>query len=258
MTGPALVGVAHGSRNPAAQQTTRALARQVSRLAPNLDVRVAFLQHGEVPLADELSAAGPEPVLVPLLLSTGYHVTADIAAAARAAGALVAPPLGPDQLLVTALTARLAAAGVPAGTPVVLAAAGSSDPQAARDVARQAELLAAELGVPVEPAFASAAEPSVETAIDALAARAGGPVAVATYLMAPGDFYDQLQKSAAGWVTAPLGDHPAVGGLVVDRYRVAVRAPANQLRPGCGRAAAGLRPGCGRAAAGLRPGCGRG
>ncbi|MGO9078037.1 MAG: sirohydrochlorin chelatase [Streptosporangiaceae bacterium] len=224
MTGPALVAVAHGSRNPVAQETTRALARQVTRLAPHLDVRVTFLQHGEMSLAAGLAAAGAGSVVVPLLLSAGYHVTADITAAAQAAGAVAAPPLGPDQLLATALAVRLAEAGVPAGTPVVLAAAGSSDRQAAQDVARQAELLSAELGVPVRPAFATAAEPSVESAVDALQAQSGGPVAIAAYLMAPGDFHDRLQKTAAGWITAPLADHPAVAGLVVDRYRVAAKA----------------------------------
>jgi len=224
VTGPALVAVAHGSRNPVAQQTTRALARQVTRLAPHLDVRVTFLQHGEMSLAAGLAAAGPGSVVVPLLLSAGYHVTADITAAAQAAGAVAAPPLGPDQLLATALAVRLAEAGVPAGTPVVLAAAGSSDRQAAQDVARQAELLSAELGVPVRPAFATAAEPSVESVVDALQAQSGGPVAIAAYLMAPGDFHDRLQKTAAGWITAPLADHPAVAGLVVDRYRVAAKA----------------------------------
>ncbi len=224
MTGPALVAVAHGSRNPAAQESSQALGRQVRRLAPNLDVRVAFLAHGEVALAGELDAAGAEPVLVPLLLSAGYHVSTDLAAAAQAAGARLAPPLGPDELLARALAARLAQAGVPAGTPVVLAAAGSSDPQAAKDVARQAELLSAELGAPVEPAFATGPPPSVADAVAELAAGTGRPVAVASYLLAPGEFHDRLHRAGAAWVTAPLGDHPAVAGLIVDRYRVAARS----------------------------------
>ena len=226
MTGPALVAVAHGSRNPAVEDSTRALARQVTRLAPHLDVRVAFLAHGAMALADELDAAGADPVLVPLLLSTGYHVTADLAAAAQAAGARLAPPLGPDELLARALAARLAQAGVPARTPVVLAAAGSSDPQAAKDVAQQAGLLSAGLGAPVEPAFATGAPPSVPDAVRELATATGRPVAVASYLMAPGEFHDQLHRAGAAWVTAPLGDHPAVAGLIVDRYRVAVRGAA--------------------------------
>jgi uroporphyrin-III C-methyltransferase / precorrin-2 dehydrogenase / sirohydrochlorin ferrochelatase len=48
---------------------------------------------------------------------------------------------------------------------------------------------------------------------------------VATYLLAPGHFHDQLQRAGARWVTAPLGGHPALAGLVIDRYRVASRRP---------------------------------
>ena len=223
MSRPALLAVAHGSRNPAATDVISALAGQVRRLAPMLDVRFAFIGHAEPTLPDELGAAGSNAVIVPLLLSSGYHLSADIADAADSAGALVAGPLGPDDLLLTVLTARLAEAGVPAGTPVVLSAAGSSDPAAADSVRRQADLLAAERGVPVIAAFATAAEPTVPSAVADLRNRTSGPVAVASYLLAPGYFQDQLSDSGADWVTEPLGSHPALAGLVIDRYRTAVR-----------------------------------
>jgi sirohydrochlorin ferrochelatase len=224
MSSPALLAVAHGSRDPAATDVVRTLARQVRRLAPVLDVRVAFLGHAEPSLPAELDAAGANTVVVPLLLSAGYHLSSDISGAASSAGARVAGPLGPDELLLTALTARLAEAGVPAGTPVVLAAAGSSDPAAAADVRQQAELLAERLGVPVTAAFASATPPTVPDAVADLRALMDGPVAVASYLLAPGQFHDQLVASGADWVTEPLGGHPAVAGLVIERYRRAVLA----------------------------------
>jgi sirohydrochlorin ferrochelatase len=224
MSRPALLAVAHGSRNPAAADVIRGLAGQVRRLAPMLDVRVAFIGHAAPSLPDELGAAGSGTVIVPLLLSSGYHLAADIAGAADFAGAQVADPLGPDELLLTALTARLAEAGVPAGTPVVLAAAGSSDPAAADGVRRQADLLAAELDVPVLAAFGTVAQPTVTAAVTELRARTGRPVAIASYLLAPGVFQDQLAVCGADWVTEPLGGHPAVAGLVIDRYRTASRA----------------------------------
>jgi sirohydrochlorin ferrochelatase len=224
MSSPALLAVAHGSRDPAATEVIRALASQVRRLAPVLDVRVAFLGHAEPSLPAELDSAGANTVVVPLLLSSGYHLSSDISGAASSAGAQVAGPLGPDELLLTALTARLAEASVPDGTPVVLAAAGSSDPAAAADVRQQAELLAERLGVPVTAAFASAAPPTVPEAVADLRARTGGPVAVASYLLAPGQFQDQLAHSGADWVTEPLGGHPAVAGLVIERYRKAMLA----------------------------------
>jgi sirohydrochlorin ferrochelatase len=189
-----------------------------------LDVRVAFLGHAEPSLPTELTAAGSNTVIVPLLLSSGYHLSSDISGVADVAGARVAGALGPDELLLTALTARLKEAGVPDGTPVVLAAAGSSDPLAAADVRKQAELLADRLGAPVVAAFASAATPSVPTAVAELRARTGSAVAVASYLLAPGQFQDQLADSGADWVTAPLGSHPALAGLVIDRYRRAILA----------------------------------
>jgi sirohydrochlorin ferrochelatase len=231
VSGPTLLAVAHGSRDPGATDTVTALVRQVERLAPVLDVQLAFVEHAEPTLAEALNAAGPDVVIVPLLLSTGYHLTTDIAGAATAVDTAirtaprVAGPLGPDPLLVTALTGRLAEAGVPAGTPVVLAAAGSSDPEAATQVAAQADLLADALGVPVDPSFAAAGQPTVTEAVAYLRARTGGPVAVATYLLAPGQFYDRLSQSGADWVTAPIGAHPAVAALVIDRYRTH-RTPA--------------------------------
>jgi sirohydrochlorin ferrochelatase len=229
MSRPTLLAVAHGSKDPAAQATITALAREVSRFAPVLKVRVAFIQHAEPSLDDELSAAGENAVIVPLLLSTGYHLATDIAGAASAAGARVAGPLGPDTLLVTALAGRLAEAGVPDGTPVVLAAAGSTDPAAHRDAERQAELLAERLEVPVTAAFLSAARPRVDEAVAELAAREHREVAIASYLLAPGHFQDQLAGAGARWVTAPLGGHPAMAGLVIDRYRTASRRPIPEL-----------------------------
>lgn len=217
MSRPTLVAVAHGSSYPAAAQTVTALARNVTRLAPVIDIRVAFVQHAEPSLPQVLAQAGDNAVVVPLLLSTGYHLTTDIAGAARR----VAGPLGPDQLLVIALLSRLAEAGVPKGVGVVLAATGSSDPKAADQIAAQAGLLAAELDAPVIPGFAASGQPSVEDAVTRLRDETRGPVAIASYLLAPGLFHDRVAKSGADWVTAPLGDHPAVAALVIDRYRTA-------------------------------------
>jgi len=226
MSNPTLLAVAHGSRHAAAQETIGMLAGQISRLAPVLRVRVAFVQHAEPSLPAALGAAGPNTVIVPLLLSTGYHLTTDLAVAARGIGARLAGPLGPDPLLVTALAGRLAEAGVPEDAPVVLAAAGSSDPAAADDAAEQAALLEERRGGPVTVAFAAASRPGVGEAVAELRARTGRPVAVASYLLAPGHFHDQLHQAGADWVTAPLGGHPALAGVVIDRYRAATRRPA--------------------------------
>ena len=137
------------------------------------------------------------------------------------AGGAMAPPLGPDPRLAPVLAARLAEAGVPGGTPIVLACAGSRDPQAVLDTQRQAALLADQLASPVLPAYLSASRPTVDEAVATLSARTGGPVAVATYLLAPGFFHRRLRLSPATWVSGPIADHPAVAGLVLRRFRAA-------------------------------------
>jgi len=236
MSNPVLLAVAHGSHDPQAQRTVRSLARQVGELAPGVEVRAAFVQNAEPSLAGALAAAAGRQVVVvvPLLLSAGYHLSHDIEEAAARAGVPVTDPLGPGPALVPALAYRLRAAGVPAGTPVVLAAAGSTDPRAAADARVQAALLASHVGAPVWAAFASAGQPAVDEAVAGLAARTGGPVAVASYLLAPGVFHDRLRASGAAWVSAPLGDHPTVAGLVLDRFR-AVTGPRLRSLSGTGR-----------------------
>jgi sirohydrochlorin ferrochelatase len=227
---PVLLAVAHGSRDPAARDRVHALASRVREVAGDARVATAFVQHASPSLAGALAGMAPEAdaglvTIVPLLLSSGYHLSTDIAGAAAAAGASVAGPLGPDPRLTGVLAGRLAEAGVPAGTPVVLAAAGSSDPRAAVDTGRQAALLAAHLAVPVVPAFVTAARPTVDEAVAALARRSGRPVAVAAYLLAPGIFHDRLQQAGAAWVSGPLGDHPELARLVAARFEETISCP---------------------------------
>jgi sirohydrochlorin ferrochelatase len=231
VTGPVLLAVAHGSRDPAAKECVLSLTGRVARLARGTRVEAAFVQHEEPSLTTALPGATAQAgtdgaVIVPLLLSSGYHLSSDIGAAARTAGVPVAGPLGPDPRLVRALADRLDEAGVPGGVPVVLAAAGSRDPRALADTRRQAALLAACRGTSVVAAFASAARPTVDEAVTFLAALTGKPVAVAAYLLAPGLFHDQLWLSSGTWVSAPLGDHPAVADLIVDRFRGVAGRPA--------------------------------
>ncbi|MEU9029307.1 sirohydrochlorin chelatase [Streptomyces sp. NPDC048383] len=231
---PTLVAVAHGSRDPRAPLAVRALLERVRELRPHLDVRLGHVELNEPLLGDALGAlpGGGEAVLVPLLLGRGTHVKRDLPAAAARAGQLrvrVAAPLGPHPLLVEALYERLLEAGWTPGTAVVLAAAGSRDPDSAADTGRAAALLSERLdGVPVVPAYASAAAPRVPDAVRALAAR-GHRVAVASYFAAPGRFAAACAAAASGPAAAPLGDHPALARLVVLRYEQALARRARPL-----------------------------
>ncbi|MCF1595598.1 sirohydrochlorin chelatase [Streptomyces muensis] len=233
---PALVVVAHGSRDPRALSTVRTLLDKVRALRPGLPVHLGHIELNEPLLPDTLAALGDrEAILVPLLLSRGYHIKRDIpemAAEARV-HARVAPALGPHPLLVEALYARLVEAGWPTRmdeptrrrTAVVLAAAGSRDPESKLDTSHTAHLLANRLGVPVVPAYASTATPTVEEALTSLASRGRTRVAIASYFTAPGRFARESAQAAPWLASAPLGTHPAMARLLLHRYDQMLNTP---------------------------------
>ncbi|WP_232626680.1 sirohydrochlorin chelatase [Streptomyces alfalfae] len=246
---PTLVLVAHGSRDPRALATVTALAERVREQRPGLAVRLGHIELNEPLLTDTLAAhASGRAVLAPLLLGRGLHVKRDIPAAVAAAPHLdvrATAPLGPHALLAEALHTRLVEAGWPPrplGTAarrchaVVLAAAGSRDPESAADTEAAAGLLAERLGVPVAPAYAAptaACARTVPEAVTALAERGRTRTAVAAYFTAPGRFAAQSADAAPWIAAAPLGAHPALARLVLHRYDQACGAPAmaEQRRP---------------------------
>ncbi|MER6305381.1 CbiX/SirB N-terminal domain-containing protein [Streptomyces sp. NPDC001657] len=222
---PTLVAVAHGSRDPRALPAVRALLDRVRALRPGLPVRLGHIELNHPLLADTLADLRGDAVLVPLLFGHGYHVTHDLPAALAAAPHLtgrIAAPLGPHPLLAEALHGRLLEAGAAAGlgsTAVVLAAAGSRAARSARDTEHTARLLSARLGgLPVVPAYASAAAPTVAEAVRALTADGHERIALAGCFTAPGRFATQCAAAAPGVAAAPLGDHPALARLVLHRY----------------------------------------
>jgi sirohydrochlorin ferrochelatase len=210
---PELVIAAHGSRDPQAARTVAELRDLVAGLLPAVPVRVGWLSAGS-PRLTGMELAGR--VVVPLLLAAGYHARVDIPAAASPAGAWVTAPVGSHPGVVAALADRLEQAGAPAGAPVVLAAAGSSDPRARADVNRTARLLSIRRRAPVSVAYLAGGGPSVAAAV---AARSG-PVALASLLVAGGHFARKLasEGAAAGWRSEPIGAHPGLAAAIAARY----------------------------------------
>jgi sirohydrochlorin ferrochelatase len=222
---PVLVACAHGTRNPTGRRLIAELALAARALRPGLATTAAFVDVQPPTVVDVvrgLAEAGTPAVVVPLLLSGGYHVHVDIAGAVAAHdSARAARPLGPDPRLAAVLLDRLRATGADPDDPrtaVVLAAAGSSDPRSGADVAGTARLLRADWAGPVTTGYGSAAQPPVPEAV-AAARRAGARrVVVAAYLLAPGHFADKLQGAGADCVTAPLLPDGRIAAVLLDRY----------------------------------------
>ena len=155
-------------------------------------------------------------MVVPLLLSSGYHVLTDIpAVVAGHPRVRVARHLGPDPLVIDALADRLAAARGPSTVATtVLVGAGSSNPAATGEMADAAGQLAQRLG-------RSVAVLTLNEDLPAALAAAPAPVEVATYLLAEGQFVDTLRAAATAvgaTVSDPIGVHPALIALVLARY----------------------------------------
>ena len=226
---PVLVACAHGTRSPTGRRLIAELALAARSLRPGLVTTAAFVDVQPPTVVDVvagLSATGRAAVVVPLLLSGGYHVHVDIAGAvASAEGTVAARPLGPDPRLVDVLRDRLVQAGAdPADrrTAVVLAAAGSSDVRAVADVEHTAALLQHAWTGPVTTGYGSAAKPTVPDAVEAARQAGADRVVVAAYLLAPGHFHDKLAGAGADAVTAPLLPDERIAAVLLDRYDAAL------------------------------------
>jgi sirohydrochlorin ferrochelatase len=245
-----LIAVAHGSKDPRAAATIEDLMALVRERAGagSVDLRTAYLGHAAPSLPQVLGAleAGRRVTVLPLLLTAAYHSKTDIprllARTRPRSGGTVGyggtfgygGTLGPHPLLLRALERRLAetspdALADRAGTAVVLAAAGSSDPEANATITRLAARWQAASGWhSVMPAYASAASPTPAQAVAALRISGARRVVVATYLLAPGFFADRIRSEAldAGAVAvAPvLGAAPEVADIALARYATAQSA----------------------------------
>ncbi|MEV8393025.1 MULTISPECIES: sirohydrochlorin chelatase [unclassified Streptomyces] len=241
---PVLLVIAHGSRDPRHAATVGALAGRLRSLRPGLRVETGFLDFNapSVPqLLDRLALEDVRDVIaLPLLLTRAFHAKSDIPAVLREASARhprlrirQAEVLGPSPLLTDALERRLYEAGLtPAdkgSTGVVLASAGSSDPEAIAVIADIAREWRHTGWCAVRPAFASASLPRTEDAVRALRAEGVRQVAVAPYVIAPGFLPDRIAAGAreggAQILAGVLGAAPELARLLLRRYDERASAP---------------------------------
>lgn len=208
--------MAHGTRKVPGND----VARELTALAGERLAMPAETSYVELcdPLFEDVVAGSSTPtVVVPLLLSTGFHLREDLPRMARAASGpvLLGRSLGPHRLIAQAQLERLVEAGAaPGAGRLVLVAAGSTDPVATRDLARAAELLGQLWGGAVQVATLSA-----------LGRRPGEVIrpgdVVSPYLLSPGFFADRARRESvaagAALVADVLGVHPLLVDLVVAR-----------------------------------------
>ncbi len=209
-----LVTVAHGTRHPTGNEVARAVTAAAGQRL-GMPAVTSYVELSEPLFADVMAGLSEPAVVVPLLLSTGYHVTVDLPRAASSASVPVrlGSALGPDPQLAVAQAARLREAGAIPGQRVVLVAAGSQDPAAVPDLEGAVELLAQEWGGEV-----------VLATLGGGGGRRPAEVvqpgdAVSPYLLAPGHFADRAREESLGAsvVADVIGVHDAVVDLVVAR-----------------------------------------
>ncbi|GGV74324.1 sirohydrochlorin chelatase [Streptomyces massasporeus] len=232
---PVLLVIAHGSRDPRHAATVHALVRRVRATRPDVRVETGFLDFN-VPsvqgVLESLAVQGVRDVVaLPLLLTRAFHAKADIPAVLADAPPQLrihqADVLGPSPLLMAALERRLYEAGLtPAdksSTGVVLASAGSTDPEAIAVIAEIAREWRHTGWCAVRPAFASASLPRTQDAVRELRALGCSRVAVSPYVLAPGFLPDRIARGAAeaDVLADVLGPAPEVARVVLQRYEAA-------------------------------------
>ena len=224
---PAMVLVAHGTRSTRGVDMIAAIAEKVrERSDRTARVRVAFVDVLGPSLREVLAdldrgEEGGESVVVPAFLASGYHVHTDVPREIVASGhreVAVARALGPDPTLAAIAYAQLVDAGWRPGDAMVLAAAGSSDQRARDDVRRAAAMLADLTGTPVPIGYVATGGPKVGDVVAGLRTAGHRRVFVASYLLVHGLFQQHLDSVGADGVGAPLGDHPGVVDLLVERF----------------------------------------
>jgi sirohydrochlorin ferrochelatase len=239
MAAPALIALAHGSRDPRSAETITALVNEVRTMRPDLRIEPAFLELSKPSFAQAVAklvrAGHDEIVVVPLLLSEAYHAKVDVPSAvaeqsAKHEGLQIRATrvLGLEPAFLEVLDLRLREALKEARVreldALVLAAAGSSDPLANQAVARLARVWGSRHKLPVKAAFASSAPPATGEAVRSFRVEGRRHIAVASLFLAPGFLPDRAKELAleagAVAVAEPLGVHEAVARTVLARYAV--------------------------------------
>lgn len=225
MSEPVLIACSHGTRSERGAAAVSALVDAV-RISSGLEVVPTWVDVQEPALPEVAAWLADRPaVVVPLLLSAGYHVHHDIAGVvARRPAHVAAAPLGPHDAVTEVLVSRLHEEGLAPDDVVVLGASASSDPRALADLRATARELSLRLDRDVALGHVGHCGTPLADVVAAVR-RPGRRVLVASHLLAPGHFHDALGRTGADVVTAPLLDERTpderLVRLVLERFEQA-------------------------------------
>jgi sirohydrochlorin ferrochelatase len=249
-TAPALVTIAHGTRDPRGAQEMDVLLDEL-RSRHTAPVANAWLEDFADPsldavLADLVAQGVTSVVTVPFLNLGAFHAKTDVPNELAAMhqdhpGLLVAHGrvLGLHPALFELGRARIDAVSEPGqreGEVLVVAASGSSDPDANSDLAKAARFLAEGTGHQwVEIAFAGVTWPRIDDVLRRAAAGGARRAVVFSWSLLAG-LLEQRVTTAAHDVAADtglevrdagrFGPDPLVAAAVLDRYAEALTGDA--------------------------------
>src|ERR687894_894523 len=240
MTAPSLVLLGYGSPDPRVPQISQQIRDGLLDIRPELDVHLAFLDHGgpaPMPVINRLVGQGVrEIVLVPLLVSEAFSAPPVVPALVAQANAAhpglritASRPLGPEAQLLSIIDRRLRdalrARRVTELDGLVFAAAGSPDVRSNALVARRARQWATHHRLPHVVSFAGGSGPSTAEAIRTLRAQGRRHIAVGSWFLAPGPLWTHQTELAyaagAVAVSSPMGAEAEIAEVALIRYVVA-------------------------------------
>jgi sirohydrochlorin cobaltochelatase len=246
-SGPALLVVGHGSRDPRGAREFHDLVGLVRRRNPSLMVEGGFIELSRPPISecvDRLAEEGARHVAaVPLMLLAAGHAKDDIPATlvrekmshpgmsfqyGRALG------IRPELLgLMDERVSAVVSEKEKADTAVVVVGRGSSDPDANSDLAKTARLFYEGRPYPVvESAYVSMTLPDVATALDRCRRLGAKRVVVFSYFLFTGVLEERIRQQAEAFAGAArdvdvryagyFGPDRRIADLLVERYAEAL------------------------------------
>ena len=244
---PALLTIAHGTRDPRGAEEMDALL-SVLRSRHAAPVENGWLEDFATPSVPEaaqrlIDAGAQQIVTVPFLNFGAYHAKTDVPAALSGLGGDVhvahGRVLGLHAALFALGRARIDAVSDAAGRAdevLVVAASGSSDPDANSDVAKAARFLAEGTGHRwVEHSFAGVTWPSIDQVLRRAAAAGARRAVVFNWSLLAGLLEQRIATTAeqVGAETGMeiveagrFGPDPLVAEAVLDRYTEAITGDA--------------------------------